>query len=264
MGAAFWPLALVFVGGFPIRQGMLLGLLMAWLTFGIGKRATEPVRQFTPYYVSVLPKWYQLLPDFKLVNGLEEWRSIVDSAKSSNSVLREGIWFTVIQQGEDLELPAVRGTLIYLNQHQQFTSKLRFSEDMVPIRIKREDDLSGALSEYQPVELFMDEYTLGIEVPDWWWRRVRGSCPTPVEEYENPLTGYVKLVLATIPYSEFDLYWQPTAATWHEYFRNIVPKIKRRRDKQREELGWTTKERDDRREPEYIDHRYFEVRHRDI
>ncbi len=55
--AAFWPLTLVFVAGFPIRQGIVLGLLLAWLALGIGKAALKPVRRFTPYWVRVSPNY---------------------------------------------------------------------------------------------------------------------------------------------------------------------------------------------------------------
>ena len=39
---AIWPLALVFVGGFPIRQGVVLGLLLALLAFGMAAEFDHP------------------------------------------------------------------------------------------------------------------------------------------------------------------------------------------------------------------------------
>ena len=94
----FWPLVLVFVGGFPIRQGVVLGLLMALTGFRL---ATKPGCRFIPYCVRISPDWYQILTDLKLIGSLEEWDTIAQSLKSAAGyhALRDAVLFTVVQQG---------------------------------------------------------------------------------------------------------------------------------------------------------------------
>jgi hypothetical protein len=263
LGVALWPLALVFVGGFPMRQGIVLGLLLAWLAFGIGKAAVKPARRFTPYWVRVSPNWYQILSDFALVGSPEEWRSIREAVRpcADYSVLRDGVLFTVLQHSEDWTQD-----LVFWNQHQSFGSELRFREDMSPIQFERKDPAGGHI----PAYLFMKpygQYNMGIEVRDWWWDKVKGSCATPLSVETNPMTGTVELTLATLSLNEFDFYWAPVNWT-DEYVLKTKPQIRQRRDEQGLALGWIAK---DLRIPElsvrvpvYIEHKYFVVEHREI
>ncbi len=175
---AFWPLALVFVGGFPIREGVTLGLLMAFLFFVVSE--DKRVCRFVPYWVRVTPHWCQILTDFKLISSAEEWRTIREFVESSTNynVLRDGVLFTVVQQGGGkATLPAFHREmhvawqevgdfdagmnerhppLIFWNQHRVFGAEFRFREDMTPIQIEETDPIRKLLGTgYRPAILFM-------------------------------------------------------------------------------------------------------------
>ncbi len=81
------------------------------------------------------------ITDFKLIGEAEEWRVILEAFDELPSadyrVLRNGIYFTVAQQSEDLER-----TLIYSDNHRAFVSKVDFWELMTPIKLRREAQFS--------------------------------------------------------------------------------------------------------------------------
>jgi hypothetical protein len=109
-------------------------------------------------------------------------------------------------------------------------------------------------------------YNLGIRVPDWWWEEVKGLCPTAFEgDRDYP---YVELVLATISYSEFLLYWEPADGDYASYSKT-ASRIRELRDEHRRTLGWKPGEHPDLldleiRWPESIEHKYFYVEHREL
>jgi hypothetical protein len=113
--------ALVLIGGFPLRQGASLGLLLAAADAILSSRLALPQEDppLTPYWVGISPKWCQILSDYKLISGPEEWQGVLELAKGlpDYRVLRDGVLFTVIQR-----------QLVYWNQHQGFGSEFRTSE----------------------------------------------------------------------------------------------------------------------------------------
>ena len=265
----FLYLVLAYIAEFSMRQSMVLALLIASLARGIASAARKPARRFSPYYVRVNPYWPQLLTDFKLIDKDEEWHAIQKSFEDLPSTeyrfLRSGVCFTVVHQSENFER-----TLIYSNNRRVFVSEVDFEDDMEPIKIERKREIRG--EKYQDVRFLMkfsgDGYDLGMRVPDWWWDEVKASCPTPMKEHRDYPTGYVELVLTTISYREFDLYWEPVE--WSSTFFNKTAKqIRDRRNEQRKKFGWKTVEHEDIPElsidwPESIEHKYFNVEHRAI
>jgi hypothetical protein len=273
--AGFFFLILVYFADFPMRQGFILVLMWASLTRAVELLARRPAGRFSPYYVRVDPNWYDLLMDFKLTSKPEDWQAIRKSFEESPSteyrVLRNGICFTVVHQSEDFER-----TLIYLDNHQTFVSEVDLQEELEPIRIEPEDKLErefGRLNK-SDVRLFVrfggDGYNLGIRVPRRWWDKMKTSCPKPMEEHADHPTGQVDLVLATISYREFDLYWEPVQ--WSSTFYDKTAKqLRSRRDEQRTRFDWKTIEHDSDLGselgidwPESIEHKYFTVEHRAI
>lgn len=265
-----WCLFLIVAGGFSIRQGIVLGLLMALLVIPIGKG--KPMH-FTPYFVRVSPKWWEILSDFKLVNSPEEWRSIVESVDQSPAYhpLRDGILFSVVQQSEDAER-----ILVYSHDHKGFLSEIRFREDIDPIKIRREDPAKFAgFSEHERVFVFWRPsgggYALELYLPAWWWAKTKKICPVPIEEEEDYATGCVKLVLARLSYREFDLYWEPTKWS-NNFYSRTVPQIRLRGDEQRRIHGWTAIQHEKPEFPSFlsndwpdcIEHKYCDVEHRAI
>ena len=269
---AFGCLALIFAGGFSLRQGILLGVILSWLLAAALERAVKPVWRFSPYHVRVQPNWYQLLSDFKLIGTPEEWWSVRESlaqvSPGEYRVLRDGISFTVVEQSKDLA-----HALIFANGG--YRSRFEFEADMNPIQIEREDAFPH-FSRSQRITLFMRSgfhpysmagYGLGMDVPAWWWEKVKGSCPAPLHESSDDLTGYVKLVLATISCREFELYWQPSE--WSdEFFAKTAKEISDRRDEHRAQLRWTAEEFNP--PPGFtvhfmsIQHKYFNLTHQSV
>ncbi|HEY6341573.1 MAG TPA: hypothetical protein VIY49_08785 [Bryobacteraceae bacterium] len=81
----------------------------------------------------------------------------------------------------------------------------------------------------------------------------------------NPLTGSVELTLATLPRSEFDMYRGPVDRWTEEYILKTEPLIRKRRDEQREKLGWKDKRSGNEPGwPESIQHKYVSVEHRAV
>jgi len=268
--AAFFYLILAYVAGFSTGQSIVLALLVAWFARGIENAAAKPARRFSPYYVRVYPKWFEILNDFKLIKNPEEWHAIQNTFEELPSaeyrVLRNGVCFTVVHQSEDFER-----TLIYSDNWRTFFSEVDFEEEMRPIKIEEREQRLARLFEYY-VRFLMKSgdkgYNLGIIVPDWWWDEVKASCPTPLEEDKDYPTGQVKLILATISFREFDLYWEPMERSI-SFYEKTAKQIRDRRDEQRKKLGWKAVEHPDLSElsiawPDSIEHKYFNVEHRAI
>ncbi len=275
LAGGFFFLILVYVADFSMRQSLILVLMWASMTRAVELLARRPAKRFSPYYVRVDPNWSYLLFDFKLVGNPGDSRTIEDLLKELPSteycVLRSGICFIVVHESEDFQR-----TLIYLGNHQTFVSEVDLQEELEPIRVEPPDKFErefGRLGK-SDVRLFVkfggDGYNLGIRVPRRWWDKMKSSCPKPMEELEDHPTGQIDLVLTTISYREFDLYWEP--AEWNSTFYDKTAKqIRSQRDEQRSRFGWKTVEHDADLGaelgidwPESIKHKYFSVEHRAI
>src|SRR5271157_1481466 len=303
---AVWPLMLVFIGGLPLRQGVMIGLLMAFLFFLVSE--DRRVCRFVPYWVRVTPDWCQILTDYKLISSPEEWRTIQESATSSAgyNMLRDGVLFTVVQQdGEKAPLWAFRTesdlgwrevrdldhALIFWNQTREFGSEFRFAADLTPLQFSityfQTSDLFATLWSQRQAprpDFFMAlhyAYTenrrgtnlrpevlasldLGIEVPDGWWDRVRGSCAVPARVDSHDETHFVSLILGTIPLSEFAVYRDFGDWPTSEYICKTRPRLRKRRDAALQKFGWLEEKQEDGRQPTTIWHKYFTVRHHAI
>ncbi len=303
IAALFLWIVLLFIGGLPLRQGIVLGLSMALIavpTELVGNIVRPPTR-FTPFYVRLQPNWYQILSDFKILRNVEEWHSVLKSVKrfpsSRYCVVRNCIFFTVLQVAEEFRHP-----LIFWNGEGAFTTDLTFQRELEPILLSRKDNAVKLVVEkdgsflvddiLQPsrLETYVNEYALlcssgncqiqffmksciegfdlGIGIPDWWWQQVKDSCPAPEKEHRDHATGYVELVLARIAHCELDCYWEPVPRDI-DFHLTIVPKMKERREQLRQKLGWETIPQQDIPEmplhwPEAIEHKYFRIEHRAV
>ena len=158
--------------------------------------------------------------------------------------------------------------MIYSYYRRGFLGEVDFKEQITPLQIidKERTSLFGS-SSHTP-SLFMkygaDGYNLGIIVPDWWWKDKKASSPKPLKEDSDYPTGQISLVLATIPYSEFDLYWEPADGSLL-YPNPIWKKIEQQRIKH----AWSEVEHPDIPElaidwGQSIENKYFRVEHRAI
>jgi hypothetical protein len=134
--AAFY-VCVRYLGDFSSRQSTVLTFL-AWICYELYAklRASSPTANvFSPFRVWIIPNWYQLLSDLKLVGTEEEWHRLREEAKklpaSDYSVFRNGFLFTVIQRPSDEGLPP---GLAYWDNRQTFLSEIEFSESIIPIR----------------------------------------------------------------------------------------------------------------------------------
>ena len=259
----------------------------------------NPPTRFIPYYVQVLPHWYQILKDFSIVRNVEEWRILYNIAEQSlsddNRVMSDGLFFTILQDSGDS-----RHKLVFWNHAQAFTGQVDSKREVYPPVLSREDESVKLRIEkeglssiqdiqqpsffeecghvliphgYQHINFFMETgsvgYDFGLEIPDWWWQKVKATCPTPVKEKDvDPFTGYIKLVLARISHHEWDLYREPVA--WkYDYCIDTVPQLKNQREGLRQQLGWKTVTLAYDCEvrvvwPEEVEHKYFRLVHRAI
>jgi hypothetical protein len=268
--ATFFYFVLAYAADFPVRQSIVLALVLASFSRALEKlSATKPTMIFTPYFVRIDPKWHKLLIDFKLIATMDEWHALSASFKdlptTEYSVLRSGVYFTILQESDDYER-----TLLYWGHRQTFLSEVDFEIKMEPIKVDGE-----ARYEFQRnwtpsffVKGGSHGYNLGLRVPDWWWEQMKASCPKPMREDKDYNCGQVNLILATTPLMEFALYHQ--SSDWNgTYAEKKGKKLAAFREESRVKLDWkcVTPERDSELNivwPESIEHKYFDVRHQGI
>src|SRR5579864_652096 len=238
-GVVFY-LIFAYVAGMPMRWSIVLALLFTSIERRLLHVAPKPVRRFTAHYITVHPKWYEILADYKMVNGLEDWNKIEDSwqerPRSEYVFLRDGISLVIVSQSDDFER-----TLIYSHNHHTFGSDIDIREDLCAVTTPYDDTLMQERFGAFQSDFFMKEgsggYDVGIVVHAEWWAKAKGTCPKPLDEKPEHLYGTVKLTLAKIPLQEFAPYWEPVEydLTW----RGRVERVQR---EGREKFGWTNKE----------------------
>lgn len=215
-----------YVGDFSNNQSIVLASV-AWVGYGLYERlnlsrTTENV--FTPFCVSFFPKWYELLTDFKLIKGEEDWKRLCEAEHkipaSKFNVFKQGFSFTVIKPpSEDGLLPG----LAFWNNQKVFLAELELSEPV----IEQDDGLTfrhGEKHEFfehpswagLPHVVFRwgaHGYEIGLEVQGRWWeeRCKSGDLKELAKIKDDPdhRCGTTRLVIATLPYSEFAVYYQP-------------------------------------------------------
>ncbi len=231
---------------------------------------------FSPFIVSILPNWFELLSDFKLIEGKEEWNRLHEEINklpaSDYSVFRSGFLFTVIKA------PSAKGLLpglTYSNNRKMFLSDVELSESILEIR---DDCFLPRLGAKHPFlnhpkwsrlpEVYFkwgsDGYELGLEVQEDWWKEL---CANPkvaeirkIKSNPDHLCGTTRLVIAILPYSEFSFYYQDISYKKVQKLQNEVNK----------ELASHNWERPVERDSEirdpwsHVKHKYFAVGHREI
>ena len=89
-----------YVGEFSVPQSGVLAALV-WVFYGMLQPLLAVQEEFVPYWVSIQPKWHELLHDYNLINSESEWNEICDKRNSAPateySVLRIGITFTMLK-----------------------------------------------------------------------------------------------------------------------------------------------------------------------
>lgn len=267
-----------YFGDFSRNQSTVL-TAVAWMGYGLYEnlslsRKTEDI--FAPFCVTLFPNWYQLLSDFKLIRDEEDWKRLCEASEkiptSKYNVLRSGFWFTVIKppQSNGL-LPG----LTFWNNEKVFLNELELN---VPVIEAEESGLSFRFGEKHK---FFDHpswsslprivfkwgsggYEIGLKVQYDWWKERCASGELKelanVKEDRDHLCGTTRLLIATLPYSEFAAYYQNVDYAAQQ-------KQQEAWDKQLAAHGWQRKDDDDSeiRDPwSHVEHKYFSVSHRRI
>ena len=219
---------------------------------------------------ALLRKVGEAVDRFKMIRDGDRVAVALSGGKDSATLLeallllqkRAPIHFTVLRPWLDVKRPG----LIYWNSRNGFVTEEDFCEPIEGIEfeipgLERFEDKSSPKVYFEFAGL---GYKLGIEVLDEWWKQIcaRGDVgELPKTEAEtDPRTGRTRLVVATLPDSEFEDY--------HDFERDNKRRQERceLRDKQLSLNGWKRVERD----PEDIfvglkvEHKYFTITHTSI
>jgi hypothetical protein len=266
-----------YLGEFTLRESIALTFI-AWVGYELyaklnASRRVEKV--FEPFCVSVHPNWYELLSDFQLIVGMEAWHRLREEAErvpaSEYNVFRSGFLYTVIQPPSDQGL--LPG-LTYWNNQKMFLSEVELSGSIVEIK---DESILPRLREEHPFlkhprwaqlpEVYFKwgagGYELGLEVQLEWWENLCKSGGigelANAKTHKDHLCGTTRLVIATLPYSEFGIYYDVSVDRMKEWEKVM--------DKQLEACEWKrTVERDSEiRDPwSRVEHKYFAVAHRGV
>ncbi len=250
--------------GFPLRQCIVLALILSWLVFLVVRAVPKKTTLFSPYWVHIRPKWYTILADYKIINSDKDWEKLQETMYADSlpeaHVFRRGVHFTVLHASSDGE------RMLICRGPYHFASEVDWIEDLYPARFGlKEVSKFTYRAEVSDVALFLKYgaggYKLGIRVPEKWWMAAKASCPPPVSEDHDYPCGMVNVALALFPYSEFRVYWDSV-----EYDPKLQKKILGSVEEQRKKHHWELDQRENPPElsinwPTTIKHRYFDVDH---
>jgi hypothetical protein len=267
-----------YAGDFSTSQSVVL-TVVARLGYGLYEKLNLPRKAedvFTPFCVSFFPKWYPLLLDFKLIRGEEDWKRLCEVANkvptADFSVFRHGFSFTVIRP------PSSEGLLpglAFWNNGKVFLNDLELeaaiieNKDVLPrFRHGEKHDIFDHPSWASLPRIVFKwgdgGYEIGLEVQvDWWKERCQSGelkGLANVKQHIDYMCGTTRLVVATLPYSEFAAYYRSI-----DYAE--LKKLQEEWDKQLLTKGWQRKADRDSEIPDpwfRVEHKYFSVSHRSI
>src|SRR6266436_6120787 len=203
-----------YIGDFSLGQSIALtAICFIGYELFLYLKARQVQNVFTPYSVTIFPKWYPLLLDSKLIHSTEEYKKLYAAcgAKTEN-IMHRGYWFTVVQPPNDSGLMP---GLIFWNNRNIFLSELDFCESIMGI----ESEIPMGHKERHP---FLDHpayagtpefyvkwggggYEFGLEVQYEWWESVKNSDPNlaKIKDDRDYLWGQPRIPIAALPYSAF-------------------------------------------------------------
>ncbi len=292
-GVALWVYFRYF-GDFSSNQSLALTLtacvaLAIFLEFRYARKPRDARKvdqggDFVPFRVEVYPEWQALLRDFGFVTSDDETNHLrKDSANTppgEYSLLRDGIAFTVLQRQSDALLPG----LTFWDSRKKFLNGCpEFREAINGIRIEGgfQKLYFRASSDPNPLHDVPNSgidwknckpelvWELGLIVPEKWWRRAcdadstRAQVLTETDTAGPPPPANKLLIVARLPYSEFDIYFRPNV-----HFHDGLPdmaEFKRRREKlSARGWEWDQDQIPDEEGVTRVRHKYFTVSHREL
>ncbi len=277
VGAALF-VVLRFVGAFSAAQSWFLTIVASlgyvlYDDLGTRIQRIQAHEAFSPFWVRVSPNWYDLLRDHGIIQSDAEtfwdetdlaWQELEEHGEKSSAdtyrVLRDGITFTVLTSTH-------YGGLVYCNNRRTFRNEIDFEERIQEIKLGSPTLRSLGWSPDVYVKWEIGGYDLGLEVNKNWREKTCLADETKrlskVRATPDHLTGTVRLVIATLPYAEFNIYADGNAPAPPRY-----EAVLKKRDKELTEAGWKREEKDAELHllgaPDCIEHKYFKIDHRAI
>ncbi len=284
-----------FLGGFSFRKSAVL-TFAAWIVYAVVYREALAMKKarhaersipalvtrrriekvFSPFRVSIQPNWYELLSDFKLIRSVEDWhRAFAEAGKLQaleDHIFRRGLNFTVIRPPSDNGLEP---GLVFWDDRKLFLShdaelrEVLIRDNSVPSvkEILGKHPIFDHPRSPSPALFFRSfgGYQIGLEVgPEWWEELCKcgqaGELAETEADADYLLFGKTRLVIATLPYSEFDAYYKNLGDNQMNRQAEVL-------DKQLEANGWTRKIEGDSDIPDpwsHLQHKYFKVSHRRV
>ncbi len=159
------------------------------------------------------------------------------------------------------------GSLIYWNSRRIFHNDIDLEECIQEVKIATPNFRSLGWSPDVYVKSGLEGYHLGLEVnKDWWEETCAGDQTKRLSKIRTDpdfLTGRVRLLIATLPYSEFNIYTDGNAPAppWHLAWL-------KKREEELAQAGWKREEKDAELDllgaPDCVEHKYFKIEHRSI
>jgi hypothetical protein len=270
-GFLFFALAFLFlweVAHFSLMQAVAILIMLVSLNIWHGSwheqswqgKQYRLEQFFRPYTVRLELKFIGLLVDYRIV------RIDPEEPRQPHPLLSfpPEIVFTVLQPGHAVEFPG----LVYHDTRKCLLTRIDFEEpvgEMISRLLRKfqspgfaESSASNELLLWPDVFLRVNAkgYEIGITVPSRYWERL---CETgeagdlvKTQAHTDSYTGTTRLIVATLPYSAFGVYYQNLNP--HEWLKL--------REEQLAECGRKDAER---RGPwSRLEHKYFVVEHRAV
>ena len=260
---------------FSFWQSLMLTMLvlMGYGAYEVVALSTAAGGSFSPYRVLVLPKFDQLLLDYKLLKNVEQAEALHALWVKKDQRL---ISFTV------LEYQSSGDPLVYYDTDSYFLSRLDFEEPIEaivfravreqadPVYLRDPTTPEDIMLRHIPLSFYFRHavggYDLGLNVREDWWKEIVAGNPD--EEFAKTkvhfdyIIGEAKLIIATIPYAAFSLFHAKGGD--HKQMEKVWEAM----DGQLALHGWKRQRSDpdaEVRDPWIrIEHKYFHVRYREI
>jgi hypothetical protein len=256
---ALLALSLYYLADFSLKQTAALVLLVGLFYFVVDDilRRVWDDKHPTRYWVSIRPKWREMLFDHGLVQDEQGWQQWLERIKtapaSEHSFLGDGFHFTVLQQDRDL-----RSQFVFRNDSNYFAKKLDMTQPIPGIKIERPGSpLGPALAWINLVWI----PSFIVSNPTWGGYELSLTIPASVEEPKGLwLSSRFKLAFLTaLEFTDHEI--RPRG--WID--SKAYQEQQQARRKSLEENGWTRAEKEyEYGKPSHIEHKYFTVTHESI
>jgi hypothetical protein len=248
-------------------------LLMAFILVGLYERLSELAKQkqvpFVPYSLFIRPNYHTILIDFGLLKDAKDnWAELWDAIRK----LPKKPW-NIWETG--LSISFVTPSLKYRPAWNDFMTKVDLYASLEPVVTLREH-LDREVNPYidcPSLQLLPGNYgyRLILKLPIWYWQKLEGTdlfrSISKLDVSTDQMCGTVEVVIAIIPYQEFDVHFSFYDAGGVEKYTKTV----QARAEARSRYGWKGQSKQDiygnETSAEFsneLEHRYCTVWHSDL